>query len=205
MGKDQKEGGMMDDMKDMMEDKSNEEMGNNSLTDLLKGLMCNEEGEERSMEDMCEKLDAAMCKKAMKKGCMLKGGVCYNAKAGEGEKNLFATYNWQYLYKDGEATTDGFCYAEETTPTEIKTMTELNDYCSNMSESDCKGLCAMGKLKKKDKKKGLKAKCAAGKAVKKGKVKCSKIKSNADDCEMIGCEVKQGKKFKCTGSVKLGN
>merc|ERR1719436_1464328 len=143
-----------------MESKCNEEKGNNSLTDLLKGLMCDEEGEERG-DDYCESLDDAMCKKASKKGCVLKNGVCYNSKAPMGEMNLFATYDWKFLINDGQDTSETYCFAEKAPePEAITTVGELEEHCLNMNKEDCKGVCAMGKLKKKDKKKGLEAKCA---------------------------------------------
>merc|ERR1719433_348761 len=132
-----------------MESKCNEEMSNNSLTDWLKGLMCDEDdddymgsGSGRMGADMCEQLDEFMCKKAMKRGCVMKNGVCYKKKV---------------------------------EPTRIVYMSDFLDLCRDLDE--CKGICALTKVSKKDKKDGVQPLCDPSKKVhKNGKVKCKKFK-----------------------------
>jgi hypothetical protein len=202
----------------MMEKACNTEV-NNSLSDWLKGMMCDEEGEdEDEKEDPCEKLDAAMCKKAMSKGCMLKDEkFCYYAKAPMGQKALFVKYDWENLMVNDEMTTEAFCYADKEEPMkEITSMTQVTEMCSKAKEADmCKTApCKWGKPKlskaekKEMKKKGTKVQnsCIVDtKLIKKGKVNCKKL--DMEMCAVFkGCSIKSKKgKESCNGKPKLAN
>jgi len=199
----ERKGKMGDEGKDEMEPKDeddegffsemcSEEMGNNSLTDLFKGLLCTEEEDEEDEEDMDEDE---------------KDKKDWGEKKGEmEEKKLYVMYDWQYLLKDGEKTDEEFCFkAEHKAPEMIKSAEDFADYCELMEK--CGGICksAKQKVSKEDKKKGIKPTTTCGpskKVVKKGKVKCKKV---GDLCDMFeGCKKSEKKgKVKCSGSANL--
>jgi len=168
-----------------------EEKGNNSVTDLLKGLMCwEDEDEEDDMDEDDKK----------------KGGEKDSGKDEMEMKKLYIMYDWQYLMKDGEKTEEEFCFkAEDETPDVIKTADDFQAYCDSLEK--CGGICKSAKTKvsKEDKKKGIKPTTTCGpskKVVKKNKVKCKKV---ADLCDMFeGCKKSEKKgKVKCSGSMTL--
>merc|ERR1719356_596082 len=101
-------------------------------------------------------------------------------------KMLYVKYDWEHMMHYGEETTEKFCFAEKQDAKVITSLSGLQEYCGKFEKSDCKGVCKMSKVKKKDKKKGVEPVCGPGKAVKKNTVKCSKLKDE-ETCAMLGC------------------
>jgi len=177
---------------------------NNSFTDLIQGLLCEEEGDDDEEQDNpCDGLDkAAKCKK--QDSCSWEKGTCVWENAPVERQNFYVVYEWMNLTKDGEETDETFCYAKPSSPVGDISITDkkiFGEVCSLWGSLENQEACEAWGCKFK------KGKCDVNK-----KVKCSKLGN--DDVEFGGVETvcnafaEAGCKFtekkgKCGGKAKL--
>jgi len=157
----------------------------------------------------CNRLEEDECEEADQ--CDFQRGVCVWNQAPDNERNLYATYEWDYLYEEGEATTESFCYKDST----IRSKKDYTDLCNaTTEEADCLnfGCKSFKRGKCKAEKKAIKCKKVgkeAGKRLKKNKGDEDILVEMEFYCNMYnevgdGCTYKEKKgKGRCSGTIKF--
>lgn len=146
-------------------------------------MTCREDGEAEN-EDPCDGKARRKCNEI--ETCTFYKKECVN-KEEKDRKNLYVKYEWQYMYEDGDATKDEFCYAKQ-----IDSVASYGEACAAIkSNKDCRNFGC-----KYNKKKG----CLGQKT----QVNCNRVKLSKEACEslsVLGCsyEMKKNGKGKCSG------
>lgn len=185
-----------------------------TLKDLWDELTCDtdeaEEGDDVDKNDEdrpqnpCRFLSRNEC--VRNEQCDMQQNVCVWNNAPDNRRNLYVTYDWQYLMEDGELTKTPFCYSDDLMFTSGVAYQEM---CAEADEDTCVAMGCKKWKKPKKAKEGAEGECQAQKS----KVKCKKLGDKKDAknsdakkalCQMyslIGCEWSDKKG--CTGNANV--
>lgn len=103
----------------------------NSIEDFIDDLTCvDEEDDEKEIDNPCEDLSWNKCR--ANEECEMQNRICIWKNAPANERNLYVMYDWKYLTKDGEETTDTFCRDDDTT--QITSLPEFKQVCKKQTD-----------------------------------------------------------------------